>query len=98
MVIRIVLFSLAIILLLGSLYKIIIVRAYLVLEVRLITYLLVADLLWSAADMGFSFVITDDRSIEIALLTFSNCTFGVSISFAAIISYWARVSPNVQYD
>jgi hypothetical protein len=97
-VIRTLLLSLAIILLLGSLYEIIIVKAYLVQEVRLITNILVADLLWSAADLGFSFIITDDRGIDIALITFANCTFGVSITFAAIISYWAKVSPNVQYD
>jgi hypothetical protein len=98
MVIRTVLLSLAIILLLGSLYEIIIVKAYLLVEVRLITYILFADLLWSAADIGFSFIITNDRGIDIALLTFGNCTFGVSITFAAIISYWSRISGNVLYD
>jgi hypothetical protein len=91
-------FSLAIILLCISLYNIIIVKAYRVFEVRLITYILGGDLLWTTADMVFYSFFTEDRGIDIALITFANCTFGVSITFAAIISYWARISGNVLDD
>jgi hypothetical protein len=90
--IRLTLFSIAIILLSITLYSIIKAKAYDILEVLLITYLLIGDLLWSLADVIFYSFNTNDRIVDILFLTFGNCTFGVSITFAAIISYWARIS------
>jgi hypothetical protein len=88
----------AILLLFASLRSIYIRRAYRTLEILLITYIITSDLLWSVINLALFTYNTDNRTYNVLILTIGNIVLGISITFAGVISYWARISYLIPAD